>query len=94
MSHPCPLMLDVLCPMKYYNTPTGVPDAEGPDNVEQEQRRLAESLVEGVEVEGEVQQKQAQFQPQIKEVSHDDWRGRGMSYIRSRRAAEIPLFLE
>ena len=72
-------------------TPTGVLDAEGPDNKGQEQRRLAASLVEGVEVEGEVQQEQAQFQPQIEEVSHDDWRGCGTLYIPSRRVAEIPL---
>ena len=38
-----------------------------------------------------VQQEQAQFQPQIEEVSHDDWRARGTLYIQSRQAAEIPL---
>ena len=69
-----------------------MPYAEGPDNVGQEQRRLAESPVEGVEVEGEAQREQAQFQPQINEVSHDDRRGRGTLYIQSRQAAEIPLF--
>ena len=61
MSHPCPQVLDVLCPMEYYSTPTGVADAEGSDVEGQEQRRLSVSLVEGVEVEGEVQQEQAQF---------------------------------
>ncbi len=81
MSHPCPQVLDVLCPMEYYNTPMGVSCVAGPDDVGQVQRRLAESLVEGVEVEGEFQQKQAQFQPQIKEVSHDDRRGRRTPYI-------------
>ena len=92
MSHPCPLMLDMLCPMEHYDTAMGVPYAEGPDDAVQEQRRLAESLVAGVEVEGEVQREQAQFQPQIEEVSHDDRRGRGTLYIQSRQAAYIPLF--
>jgi hypothetical protein len=87
----CPLVLEVLCPMEYYNTPTGVSDGYGPDVEGQEQRRLTASLVEGVEVEGEVQQEQAQFQPQIEEVSHDDRRGRGTLYIQLRQAAEIPL---
>lgn len=91
MSHPCPQVPGVLCPKEYYKTPTGVPYAEGPDDVGQEQRRLAESPVEGVEVEGDVQRELAQFQPQIEEVIHDDRRGRGVSYIQSRRAAEIPL---
>ena len=81
MSHPCPQVLDVLCPMEYYNTPTGVSCVEGPDDVGQVQRRLAESPVKGVEVEGEFQWEQAQFQPQIKEVSHDDRRGRRTPYI-------------
>ncbi len=65
MSHPCPQVLGVLCPMECYNIPTVAPYVEGPDGVGQEQRRLAESLVEGVEVEGEVQREQAQVQPQI-----------------------------
>ena len=63
MSHPCPLVLGVLCPMEYYNTPMGVLDAEGLDNEGQEQRRLVASLMEGVEVEGEVQQEQANSNP-------------------------------
>ncbi len=54
MSHPCPQVPGVLCPKEYYETPTGVPYAEGPGDVGQEQRKLAESLVEGVEVEGDV----------------------------------------
>ena len=72
-------------------TPTVLPDAVGPDDVEQEQRRLAESLVEGVEAEGAVQREQAQFQPQIKEASHDERRGRGTLCRQARRAGEIPL---
>ena len=64
----------------------------GPDNVGQEQRRLTVSLVEGVEVEGAVQREQAQSQPQIEEVSHDEQRGCGTSYRQARQAAEIPLF--
>ncbi len=58
----------------------GVPYAEGPDGVGQEQRRPAESLVElvevlgevmeGVEVVGEVQRDHTQGQPQKEEVSH------------------------
>ena len=67
------------------------PYGEGPDSVGQEQRRLAESPVEGVEVEGVFLREQAQFQPQNKEVSPDDRRGRGVSYIQSRQAAVIPL---
>jgi len=47
--------------------------------------------VEGVEVEGEVQQEQAKSQPQIEEVSHYDLRGRGVLYKQLLRAAEIPL---
>ena len=86
MSHPCPPVLGVLCPMEYYNTPMWVQYAEGPDGVGQEQRRPAESPVEGVEVEGEVQREQAQFQPQSEEVSYDDRRGRGTLYIQSRQA--------
>ena len=61
MSQPLSLVLDMLCPMEYYNTPMGLSEAEGPDDEGQEQRRLSVSLVEGVEVEGEVQQEQAQF---------------------------------
>ena len=87
MSHTCPPVQGVLCPMEYCNTPTGVQYAEGPGGVGQEQRRPVESPVEGVEVEGEVQQEQAQFQPQTEEVSYDDWRGRGTLYIQSQRAA-------
>ena len=44
-------------------------------------------VVEGVEVVGEVQRDHTQGQPQKEEVSHDDRRGRGTSYIQSRRAA-------
>ena len=91
MSHPCPQVGGVLCPMEYYKTPTVLPYAEGPDDMGQEQRRLAESPVEGVEAEGAVQREQAPFQPQSKEVSHDERRGRGTLYIQARRAAEIPL---
>ena len=92
MSHSCPPVQGGLCPMEYYNIPMVAPYAEGPDGVGQEQRRPAESPVEGVEVEGEVQREQAQSQPQIKEVSHYDWRGRGVPYIQSGQAAEIPLW--
>ena len=91
MSHSCPPVLGVLCPMEYYNIPMVAPYAEGPDGVGQEQRRLAESPVEGVEVEGVFQREQAQFQPQNEEVSPDDRRGRRVSYIQSRQAAVIPL---
>ena len=91
MSHPCPQVRGVLCPMEYYMTPTVLPDAVGLDNVGQEQRRLAKSPVEGVEAEGAVQREQAQFQPQIEEASHDERRGRGTSCIQAQRAAEIPL---
>ena len=92
MSHSCPSVLDVLCPMEYYNIPTVAPYAEDPDGMGQEQRRPAESPVEGVEVEGVVMREQAQFQPQNKEVSPDDWRGRGVLYKQLRQAAEIPLW--
>ena len=91
MSHPCPQVGGVLCPMEYYKTPTVLPYAEDPDDVGQEQRRLTESPVEGVEAEVAVQHEQVHFQPQIEEVSPDDRRGRGTSYIQARRAAEIPL---
>jgi hypothetical protein len=77
--------------MEYYNIPMVAPYAKGPDGVGQEQRRLAESPVEGVEVEGVFQREQAQFQPQNEEVSPDDRRGRRVSYIQSRQAAVIPL---
>ena len=43
-------------------------------------------------MEGEVQREQAQSLPQIKEVSHYDQRGHGVSYKQLRRAAEIPLW--
>jgi len=81
----------VLCPMEYYKSLTVLPYAEDPDDVGQEQRRLAESPVEGVEAEGAVQQEQVHFQPQIEEVSPDEHRGRGTSHIQSQHAAEIPL---
>ena len=84
MSHPCPQVRGVLCPTEYYKTPMVLSYAAGPDDVGQEQRRLAVSPVEGVEAEGAVQREQAQFQPQIKEVSHDEWRGRGTSCIQVR----------
>ena len=97
MSQPCPPVPDGLCPMECYKTPMGVPYAEGPDGVGQEQRRPAESLVEwvevvgevveGVEVVGEVQRDHTQGQPQKEEVSHDDRRGRGTSYRQSQWAA-------
>ena len=44
-------------------------------------------VVEGVEVVGEVQRDHTQGQPEKEEVSHDDWRGRGTSYIQTRRPA-------
>ncbi len=92
MSHPCPQVLGVLYLMEYYNTPTRVLYAEGPDNVGQVQRRLAESPVEGVEVEGEFQWEQAQFQPQIEEVSHDDRRGaRDVVHIVATSGGESPV---
>jgi hypothetical protein len=97
MSQPCPPVPDGLSPMEYYNTPMGVPYAEGPDGVGQEQRRPAESLVEwvevvgevveGVEVVGEVQRDHTQGQPQKEEGSHDERRGCRMSYRQSQRAA-------
>ena len=77
MSHPCSQVLVVLCPMEFYKTPTVLPYAVGPDDVGHEQRILVVSPVEGVEVEGAVQREQAQSQPQIEEVSHDERRGRG-----------------
>ena len=91
MSHPCPQVRGVLCPMEYYMTPTMLPDAVGPDVVGQEQRRLAKSPVERVEAEGAVQREQAQFQPQIEEASHDERKGRGTSCIQAEQVAEIPL---
>ena len=94
MSHLCPPVQGGLCPMEFYNIPTipmVAPYAEGPDGVGQEQRRPAESLVEGVEVEGVFLREQAQFQPQNEEVSPDEHRGRGTSHIQSQHAAEIPL---
>ena len=91
MSHSCPPVQGRRCPMEYYNIPTVAPYAEDPDGMGQEQRRPAESPVEGVEVEGVFMREQAQFQPQNKEVSPDDWRGRAVSYIQSRQAAVIPL---
>ena len=90
MSHSCPLVLGVLCPMEHYNIPILAPYAEGPDGMGQEQRRLA-SMAEGVEVEGVFLREQAQFQPKNKEVSPDDRRGCGVSYKQLQQAAVIPL---
>ena len=92
MRHSCPSVLDVLCPMEYYNIPMVAPYVEDPDAMGQEQRRPAESPVEGVEVEGVFMWEQAQFQPQNKEGSPDGWRGRGVLYKQLRQAAEIPLW--